>query len=170
MLFSRGEKDFLIWCRSLIKSASYVPYIRVPAFFVRATGRSDVPGSCPEVLQPHPRLHVKMAWPVRRPCASEDATPRERCPSAGGEKMPLLFVHEKRETNRGTLWSPDKVAAPCTSLAGPLYNFGASVSSDHPWLWWWSIGTSEVVSSANVSDVNANEAKTADRGGNRSWG
>lgn len=60
---------------------------------------------------------------VRRPCVSEDDTPRERRPFAG-EKNTSPLLSRKRETNRGTSWSLDKVAAPRTSLAGSLYNFG----------------------------------------------
>lgn len=59
------------------------------------------------------------------------------------EKCLILSFHE-RLGNRGTSRSLDKVAAPLASLAGSLYNFGAIRATER--LWWWSSGTSEVVS------------------------
>jgi len=64
---------------------------------------------------------------AQRLCASEDDTARE-VSVRRGKKASLLLLR-KCETNRGTSWSLDKVAAPRTSLAGPLYNFGTLVSS-----------------------------------------
>lgn len=56
---------------------------------------------------------------ARRPCASEDDTAR------GARRKVLILLSFQSRGERGTSWSLDKVAAPFTSLAGPLYNFGA---------------------------------------------
>lgn len=64
-------------------------------------------------------FYVRMTWHDDR--ALQRTTPRE----VPAEKCLSSSLFTKAGGNRGTSWSLDKVAAPFTSLAGPLYNFGA---------------------------------------------
>lgn len=98
---------------------------------------------------------------ARQPCVSEDDTIRG---VAEEDRRKVSSVLRKRY--RGTSWSLDKVAAPFTSLAGLIYNFGAGILRSFGG---GRSGSSEVVSPASTTRKRK-RGQNHDRGGNQSWG